>query len=367
MGDRRFAAIGDLAWSGRRARPRSRSPTRRGARSRRPLATRSRLPRPHRRLPRRRPRRSRARDRRLVARPDRARARRWTPTACSSSRANVLGGCQGTTGPASGPRRAPVGQPLPVPHHPRPGRGRGRAGRRARHRPLGAACSAARWAACGCSSGRSRQPDRVRGGLVLASTAAATADQIGWLPPQLLAIRGRPRFRGGDYYDARRGRARTSGWASPAGSRTSPTARAELDHRFGRGPQDGEDPLGGGPLRGRVLPRPPRRQAGPPLRRQHLRRAHRGDEPHDVGRGRGGLAAALGAGRRRRSPWPGVTRDRLYPRAAPEEIAAADPERRSAARARLAVRPRRLPRRDRAGRGLRRPRPGIGSARSDAR
>ena len=66
------------------------------------------------------------------------------------------------------------------------------------------ACSAARWAACGCSSGRSSHPDRVERALVLASTPYATADQIAWCQPQLLAIRSDPAFRGGDYYDQRR-------------------------------------------------------------------------------------------------------------------------------------------------------------------
>ena len=47
-----------------------------------------------------------------------------------------------------------------------------------------------------------RHPDRVRGGLVLGSTAAVTADQIGTHAVQIDAIHADPAFRGGDYYDA---------------------------------------------------------------------------------------------------------------------------------------------------------------------
>ena len=47
-----------------------------------------------------------------------------------------------------------------------------------------------------------RHPDRVRGGLVLGSTAAVSADQIGTHAVQIDAIRADPAFRGGDYYDA---------------------------------------------------------------------------------------------------------------------------------------------------------------------
>ena len=47
-------------------------------------------------------------------------------------------------------------------------------------------------------------PDRVERALVLASTAYATADQVAWCQPQLLAIRSDPAYRGGDYYDTRR-------------------------------------------------------------------------------------------------------------------------------------------------------------------
>ena len=63
----------------------------------------------------------------LVGRAHRARAPARHRPATSSSRANVLGGCQGTTGPSStAPDGRPWGEPLPVRHDPRPGRRRGR-------------------------------------------------------------------------------------------------------------------------------------------------------------------------------------------------------------------------------------------------
>ena len=47
-------------------------------------------------------------------------------------------------------------------------------------------------------------PDDVDRCIVLASTAYATADQIAWCQPQLLAIRHDPDFAGGDYYSSDR-------------------------------------------------------------------------------------------------------------------------------------------------------------------
>ena len=66
-------------------------------------------------------------------------------------------------------------------------------------------------------------PDRVDRCIVLASTAYATADQIAWCQPQLLAIRQDPDYAGGDYY-AQPARPRGRASASPVVSRTSPIA-----------------------------------------------------------------------------------------------------------------------------------------------
>ena len=199
-----------------------------------------------------------------------------------------------------------MGQPVPVRHRPRPGRGRGRAGRPPRDRPLGAGRRRV--------DGRHARPgvgrDRTRSGsqrlLVLASTPYATGDQIAWCAPQLAAIRGRPGFRGGDYYDAAPGRARTSGWASPAGSPTSPTAPSSSSTCGSAAtPQAGEQPLGGG---GRYAVESYLDHHADKLVRRFDANSYvvltEAMNSHDVGRGRGGVAAALRrvTARTRRSP-----------------------------------------------------------------
>ncbi|TYP88015.1 homoserine O-acetyltransferase MetX [Blastococcus xanthinilyticus] len=113
--------------------------------------------------------------------------------------ANVLGGCQGTTGPSSA---APDG---------------GRWGSRfpevtvgdqvRAEAALADALGVERWAAVvGGSMGGMRAlewavaaPDRVDGLFFLASAAVASADQIGTQTTQQAAIRADPRWAGGDY------------------------------------------------------------------------------------------------------------------------------------------------------------------------
>ena len=90
------------------------------------------------------------------------------------------------------------------------------------------------------------------------------------------------------------------------------------------------------PVRRAVLPRPPRRQAGPPLRRGQLRHAHRGDEHprRRPGPRRGGGRAR--PGHRARPPSLGVDSDRLYPLEQQQRIADRRPGRRPAAGGRAA-------------------------------
>ncbi|KRE61544.1 homoserine O-acetyltransferase [Nostocoides sp. Soil756] len=237
---------------------------------------------------------------------------------------NVLGGCQGTTGPAS---RAPDGRPwgsrfpfLTI---------RDQVEVEARladalgidvwHLVLGGSMGGMRaleWAA--------GHPRRVERTLVLASTAATTADQVAWCQPQLLAIRSDPDYCDGDYYDTGRSPVTGLGIARRIAHITY-RHEGELDARFGRRPRAGEDPLGGG---GRY-------DVESYLDHHATKLAQRFDagsyvvlseamNSHDVGRGRGGVAAALQAypGRLHVA---GVTTDRLYPLRLSEEIARVRP------------------------------------------
>jgi homoserine O-acetyltransferase len=161
--------------------------------------------------------------------------------------ANVLGGCQGTTGPAS---MAPDGEPW---------------GSRFPTVTVGDMVEVERrltdrlgissWALLlGPSLGGMRvlewmvrYPDRVRGGLVLGSTAAVTADQIGTHSIQISAIESDPAFRGGDYYSAAAGQGPHVGMGLARRiAHLTYRCETELDLRFGRDPQEGEDPYAGG-------------------------------------------------------------------------------------------------------------------------
>jgi homoserine O-acetyltransferase len=237
---------------------------------------------------------------------------------------NVLGGCQGTTGPAS-----PDGD------------GRPWGGRFpfvtirdqvAAEVALADVLGIQRWhGVLGGSMGGMRalewattHPERVERALVLASTAYATADQLAWCQPQLLAIRSDPAFRGGDYYGHDDWPVTGMGIARRI-AHTTYRHEGELDDRFGRRPRAGEDPLGGG---GRY-------DVESYLDHHATKLARRFDpnsyvvlteamNSHDIGRGRGGVGAAL---RRFRGELhvAGVTTDRLYPLRLSEEMAAARP------------------------------------------
>jgi len=235
---------------------------------------------------------------------------------------NVLGGCQGTTGPASpDPTGRPWGGRFPFITI---------RDQVAAEVALADSLGIERWhGVLGGSMGGMRvlewvagRPDRVERALVLASTPYATADQVAWCQPQLLAIRSDPAYRGGDYYGHADWPVTGMGIARRI-AHTTYRHEAELDHRFGRRPRDGEDPLGGG---GRY-------DVESYLDHHAAKLARRFDpnsyvvlteamNSHDVGRGRGGLAAAL-APYRGELHVAGVTTDRLYPLRLSEEIAAA--------------------------------------------
>ena len=234
--------------------------------------------------------------------------------------ANVLGGCQGTTGPSSlAPDGRPWGSRFPVISV---------ADMVEVERRLADHLGIATWALMlGPSLGGMRvlewmaaYPERVRGGLVLGSTAAVTADQIGTHAAQLAAIRLDPAFRDGDYYDAGPGEGPHAGMGIARRiAHLTYRCDTELDLRFGRDSQQDEDPYRGG------------RFAVESYLDHHADKLARRFDANtyvlltqamslfDLGRGRGGVAAALG---RIEAPLTvvGIDSDRLFPMRLQQEI-----------------------------------------------
>ncbi|MFC7457813.1 homoserine O-acetyltransferase [Brachybacterium sp. GCM10030267] len=208
---------------------------------------------------------------------------------------NVLGGCQGTTGPSSpGPGGDPWGSRFPLVTV----RDQVEAERRLRDR-LGIDS----WAlVIGGSMGGMRalewavsHPDEVERLGLIATSARATADQIAWNSAQIAAIRVDPGFHGGDYYDQPNGQGPDSGLGIARRiAHTTYRTAAELETRFGNRPQPGEDPLDGAG----------RHQVTSYLDHHAGKLVRRFDansylvlatsmNTHDVGRDRSGVAAAL--------------------------------------------------------------------------
>jgi len=235
---------------------------------------------------------------------------------------NVLGGCQGTTGPAS---TAPDGRSWGSRFPFLTVRDQVLA-----ERELADRLGIDRWAlVLGGSMGGMRalewavsEPDRVERLLVLASTPYASGDQIAWCAAQLAAIRADQGYRGGDYYDAPDGAGPHLG-LGVARRIAHATYRSgvELNLRFGRKAQPGEQPLRGAG-----------RYAVESYLDHHADKlVHRFDansyvvlteamNSHDVGRGRGGTSAALGRVNAR-TLIAAIDSDRLYPVELNREIA----------------------------------------------
>jgi homoserine O-acetyltransferase len=162
-------------------------------------------------------------------------------------------------------------------------------------------------------------PDTIRAALVLAVGARATADQIGTQSTQVAAIKADPNWQNGDYH----GTGRTPDAGIEIARRFAHLTyrgEAELDDRFANDAQGIEDPTNGG-----------RYAVQSYLEHQGAKLARRFDagtyvsltdalSSHDVGRGRGGVAAAL-----QRVKVPvivgGITSDRLYPLRLQQELA----------------------------------------------
>ncbi|WP_370644353.1 homoserine O-acetyltransferase [Nesterenkonia sp. LB17] len=239
----------------------------------------------------------------------------------------MVGGCYGSTGPASlDPEGKPYGSRFPfvtirdsvhlearLAHA---------LGIRKFHTVIGGSMGGARaleWAVT--------YPEMVEGVAVFACGAASTAEQIAFGQAQVLAVENDPHFAGGDYY---------GGPAPQAGlglarriAHITYRAEYELAVRFGRSAQGMEDPVGWSQRRrGRY-------QVESYLDHQAEKLLQRFDPnayivlaealmSHDVGRGRGGVDQAL-AGVTAVPFLAAVTTDRLYFPKQSQEIADAIP------------------------------------------
>ncbi len=233
--------------------------------------------------------------------------------------ANVVGGCNGSTGPSSA---APDGRPWGsrFPHLTVLDQVRAEA---ALLDALGVTSVAA---AVGGSMGGARAlewaityPERTRAALVLAVGARATADQIGTQTTQIAAIKADPAWQGGDYHGT--GSSPTTGMGVARRiAHLTYRHELELDNRFAASAQGQEVPLDGG-----------RYAVQSYLDHQADKIVARFDPAsyvvltevlnnHDVGRNRGGVRAALNACR---TPVivGGISTDRLYPLRLQEELA----------------------------------------------
>lgn len=239
--------------------------------------------------------------------------------------ANMLGGCDGSTGPSSPDESGrPWGSRFPFVTIRDAVHAEARLadvlGVQVWHAVMGGSMGGARaleWAAT--------YPERVRGFGVFAAGAHSTAEQIAFAQAQVEAIRLDPHFNGGDYYDGDQVPTGGLGIARRIAHITY-RSEAELEARFGRDAQPGEDPFGA-PTR-----RNGRYQVESYLDYKAISLAKRFDAnsyltltealmSHDVGRGRGGESAALS--QVTATPFiAAVTSDRLYLPAQSDHLAA---------------------------------------------
>ncbi len=155
---------------------------------------------------------------------------------------NMLGGCYGSTGPASpAPDGAPWGSRFPFVTIRDAVRAEAlladELGIAAWHSVLGGSMGGARALEWACTF-----PERVRRCAVIACTAASSAEQIAFAQAQVQAIRLDPAFRDGDYYDAPHPEAGL-GLARRIAHITY-RSEQEFDARFGRSGQGRERPFG---------------------------------------------------------------------------------------------------------------------------
>jgi homoserine O-acetyltransferase len=166
-------------------------------------------------------------------------------------------------------------------------------------------------------------PDRVERVGILAAPPISSADQIALNAVQLEAIRQDPQFQGGDYYDAPDGDGPHRGLALARRmallNYRSPT---ELNDRFERSWQSGLSPLGGG---GRYAVESYLDFHGNKFTRRFDANSYivlaEAMSSHDIGRGRGGVGAALALATARALVL-GIDSDRLFPVPGQRQIAA---------------------------------------------
>jgi homoserine O-acetyltransferase len=224
---------------------------------------------------------------------------------------NVLGGCQGTTGPSSwaGDGR-PYGSRFPVVTV---------KDQVTVERALASELGIGTWyAVTGGSMGGMRAmqwavdfPDEVERVIAISTGVAASAEQIAlcWLQSQ--AIRLDPHFRGGDYYDAEHGP--SAGLAIARGiGHLSYRSEVELQQRFANNPQNDDHPLRGGHYAVRsYLEHHGKKMTGRFDANSYLVLSEAMNH-YDLGRGYGGAQAALSRVRARVTV-AGISSDRLYP------------------------------------------------------
>jgi len=201
---------------------------------------------------------------------------------------NVIGGCQGSTGPSSiAPDGARYGSRFPsltirdmVAAEVAFSDGLGIKKYQLAVGPSLGGMRSLEWAV--------QLPERVGAICTIGSSAVATGDQIGTCSIQIRAIKTDPHFYGGDYYEKAQGPIEGMGIARRIAHLTYRT-EAEMDVRFGRELQGDET--------GRYA-------VESYLDHQANKLAHRFDantyialteamNSHDIGRGRGGVVAAL--------------------------------------------------------------------------